>query len=93
MRYSQSLAGKRFLSCYCHATAQVLSFFYPWLKYNCTRVLKGWQGNKGKVDAQQVRCGVYSLERKWDCDTSYPARMLAHLRAYKIPTHAYKLLN
>ena len=57
---TRNLAGKRCLSCYCHATAQVLSFFYPWLKYNCTRVLKGWQGNKGKVDAQQVRCGVQS---------------------------------
>jgi hypothetical protein len=61
------MAGKRLLSCYCYATAQVLSFFYPWLKYNCTSVLKGWQGNKGKVEAQQVRCA---------------ARMLAHLRAY-----------
>lgn len=81
MRYSQAkqayIAGKRFLflSQYCYATAQVLSFFYPWLQYNCTRVLKGWQGNKGKVDAQQARCGVRS-RKKWDCDTSYPARML-----------------
>ena len=36
-------------SCY-----QVLSFFYPWLTYNCTSVLKGWQGNKGKVEGQQA---------------------------------------
>ena len=63
----------------------MLSFFYPWLKYNCTRVLKGWQGNKGKVDAQQVRYGVYSLERKRDCDTSYPARMLACLQTTNYP--------
>ena len=39
---------------YLLTTVQVLSFFYPWLKYNCTRVLKGWQGNKGKVEAQQA---------------------------------------
>jgi hypothetical protein len=57
-RLSRHIAGKRLLSCYCYATAQVLSFFYPWLKYNCTSVLKGWQGNKGKVEAQQVRCAA-----------------------------------
>ena len=34
----------------------MLSFFYPWLKYNCTSVLKGWQGNTGKVEeGQQAR--------------------------------------
>ena len=32
----------------------MLSFFYPWLTYNCTSVLKGWQGNKGKVEGQQA---------------------------------------
>ena len=42
---------------------------------------------------------MYSLERKWDCDTSYPAiTRLECLRTYvptnyELPTHAYKLLN